>query len=170
MLKSNCLVIGYGIVGRNLSEELKKLNPDIVDKYKPEVTTVQNKHYDVGFVCVNTPLADNGFLDCSEVKNAIRENDCEIYVIKSTVPVGITDDLKKELGKRIVFSPEYYGSTQHCNNFDFPFTVLGGDTNDCIYVQQILQKVYDARHKFYLVDSKTAEMVKLENFLSQTQE
>lgn len=99
-------------------------------------------------------------MDCTEVRNAILENDAEIYVIKSTIPVGFTDELKRETGKRIVFSPEYYGGTQHCNNFTFDFTILGGDKDDCIAVQQILQEQYDARHRFFIVDSKSAEMAK----------
>lgn len=62
--------------------------------------------------------------------------------------------------KKVIFSPEYYGATQHCNNFDFNFTILGGEKEYCIQVQQVLQKVYDARHRFYITDSKTSEMVK----------
>ena len=31
---------------------------------------------------------------------------------------------------------------------------------DCLAVQQLLQHVYDARHTFRIVDSKTAELVK----------
>lgn len=160
MLKYKVLIIGHGVVGHNLAEELKKLQPEIIDKYKNGEKHVSEGHYDVGFVCVPTPLMDNGFLDWQEVRNAIMENDCGLYVIKSTVPVGVTNSLRHELQKRIVFSPEYYGGTQHCNNFDFPFTILGGDKTDCIKVQQLLQNVYDARHKFYFTTPETAELVK----------
>lgn len=160
MSKSKCLIIGYGVVGHNLAEEIKKLQPDIVDKYKDGVPKKSEGYYDIGFICVNTPLMDNGFLDCSEVRNTIYENDCDLYVIKSTVPVGTTSFLARESQKRIVFSPEYYGATQHCNNFDFPFTILGGQKQDCIAVQQILQEVYDARHKFHITTPETAEMAK----------
>ena len=153
----NALIIGCGVVGSNLYEELKPLNPDRCDKYK-SIRKKQSQH-DVGFVCVDTPLVD-GVVDCSEVENAISENDCDVYVIKSTVFVGFVDYLKRKTGKRIVFSPEYYGGTQHCNNFDFNFTILGGDKKDCLAVQQILQNVYDARHTFRIVDSRTAEMAK----------
>lgn len=153
----NALIIGCGVVGSNLYEELKLLNPDRCDKYK-NIQKEQSRH-DVGFVCVDTPLVD-GVVDCSEVENAISENDCDVYVIKSTVFVGFVDYLKKKTGKRIVFSPEYYGGTQHCNNFEFNFTILGGDKQDCLVVQQILQNVYDARHTFRIVDSRTAEMTK----------
>ena len=155
----NILIVGYGIVGRNLHNELQKLNPDIYDKYKIEHNTKKNIKYDLAFICVDTPLIDY-HLDISQVINAINENDSELYVIKSTCPIGTVDKLKEETGKRIIFSPEYYGNTPHCNNFEFNFTILGGDKQDCVDIIQILQSCYDARHTFRMTDSKTAELVK----------
>ena len=90
----------------------------------------------------------------------INDNNCDIYIIKSTCPIGFVEEMQKETGKRIVFSPEYYGTTQHCNNFNFDFTIIGGEKEDCCKVVQLLQKCYDARHTFRIVDSKTAELVK----------
>lgn len=156
----NVLIIGYGIVGHNLHEELKNLNPYIFDKYKKENNTKKDIKYDLAFICVDTPLTENYDLDIKEVKDAILENESEIYVIKSTCPLGTVEKLKQETGKRIIFSPEYYGGTQHCNNFDFDFTILGGDKKDCLEVQQILQKCYDGRHKFKIVEPKLAELAK----------
>ena len=88
------------------------------------------------------------------------ENEAEIYVIKSTVSPGTTEQLRVKTGKRIIFSPEYYGGTQHCNNFRFDFTILGGERKACIEVIQVLQHVYDARHQFRITDSRTAELTK----------
>ena len=158
--ESKVLIIGYGTVGHNLAEELKPLKDRIAitDKYKGiEINT--SGDYELGIVCVDTPLVD-GELDVTEVENAIRENDCRVYMIKSTCPIGTVTRLKKETGKHIIFSPEYYGGTQHCNNFEFNFTILGGDKEDCIKVVQILQKVYDARHTFRITTAETAEMAK----------
>ena len=76
-----------------------------------------------------------------------------------------------ETGKRIVFSPEFYGTTQHCdeNIFDFSFTILGGVKKDCNEVVQLLQEVYDARHRFRITDSTTAELTKyMENSMLAT--
>lgn len=151
------LIIGYGTVGHNLATELQKLNITITDKYKN--IFAPKKKYDFGFICVDTPLKDSK-LDITEVENAINENDCKIYIIKSTIPVGTVDSLIAKTGKNIIFSPEYYGGTQHCNNFNFDFTILGGDERICCDVVQLLQKVYDGRHIFRITDSKTAEMVK----------
>lgn len=154
------LIVGYGVVGHNLSEEIKAVRPDIFDKYKVECNTKKDGKYDITFICVDTPLLEDYSLDIQEVKNAINENESEIYVIKSTCPIGTVEELKKETGKRIIFSPEYYGGTQHCNNFEFNFTILGGDKKDCIEVIQLLQSCYDGRHIFRITDSKTAELVK----------
>lgn len=157
----NILIVGYGVVGHNLEKDLKKLNPDIVDKFKQGVTTKKDGIiYDIAFICVDTPFNNKGDCDITEVLNAIYENDADVYVIKSTILPNTTKRLVKETGKNIIFSPEYYGGTQHCNNFDFNFTILGGDRQHCKKVIQVLQNIYDARHRFIMTDSTTAELVK----------
>ena len=161
MNNKNVLIIGYGIVGNNLAKELKDLKPDIVDKYKKDVNSIRDIHYDVGFICVDTPLKENGMLDITEVTNCINEYDCEIYCIKSTCPVGTVEKLSKQTGKRIVFSPEYYGATKNCNNYSFDYTVLGGKKEDCDEVIQLLMPCYDGRHLFKIVEPKLAELSKL---------
>ena len=125
------LIIGVGTVGGNLSGELAALQPQLYDKYKN--------------ICVDTPGAD---CDISEVRRAVMEHDADVFVIKSTVLPGTTERLSRETGKTVIFSPEYYGGTQHCNNFSFPFTILGGKKEACVKVVQILQRVYDGTHSF----------------------
>lgn len=159
---SNILIVGYGIVGKNLHKELGVLDIDIYDKYKTESNTkVEGKHYDIAIICVDTPYVDkDNVCDVSQVKNALLENEADIYIIKSTVMVGTTDRLIQETGKHIIFSPEYYGSTHFTNNYLFDFTILGGEKEYTTKVAQVLQSVYDGRHKFYFVDTKTAEICK----------
>ena len=151
------LIIGVGTVGENLQNELAVLKPDSYDKYKNIDTRKGGVRYDAAFVCVDTPGAD---CDISEVRAAITEHDADVFVIKSTVLPGTTETLERESGKAVVFSPEYYGGTQHCNNFSFPFTILGGEKKACLRVIQILQHVYDGTHQFKITDAKTAELVK----------
>lgn len=159
------LIVGYGTVGHNLARELAGIDHDtydrclgVYDKYKG--IRDYGGRYDVAFVCVDTPLVD-GRLDVTEVEAAVLENDAEVFVVKSTVPVGTTRRLAEETGRRVVFSPEYYGSTQHANDFDFDFTILGGPREDCVPVVQLLQNVYDGRHRFRMTDYETAELAKL---------
>lgn len=152
------LIVGYGVVGRNLYRELGALDLSVNDKYKGIGGC--GGRYDVAFVCVDTPRTDSSACDTSEVWNAVEENDAGVYVIKSTVLPGTTDEIRERTGKRVVFSPEYYGGTPHCNNFEFDFTILGGPKEDCVEVIQLLQGAYDARHRFAMTDSKTAELAK----------
>ena len=161
-MNKSILIIGFGTVGRNLYEELSVLEPDIYDKYKPEYWLKrEGVTYDFAFICVDTPYVDEkNPCDISQIEAALEENDAKIYIIKSTVLPGTTYNLIAKHDKRIVFSPEYYGGTQHCNNFDFNFTILGGAKRSCIAVQQLLQNVYDGRHVFRIVDAETAELVK----------
>lgn len=158
-MSKNVLIIGYGIVGKNLYKELEYIKPDIVDKYKQGVNTIKNIQYDLGFICVDTPLKNNT-LDITEVINCLNEYNCKIFCIKSTCPVGTVDKLTKATNKRIVFSPEYYGNTPHCNNYNFNFTILGGNKIDCNEIIQILMPCYDARHIFKIVEPKLAELEK----------
>ena len=166
----NVLIIGYGVVGKNLEKEIESLSPDILDKYNPSLNRISQhsleEGYDIAFVCVNTPFIDDETpCDYSEVINAINENKDKmkkdgIFVIKSTILPGTADLIKEETKQKVIFSPEYYGATQHNNNFEFDFTILAGEKEDCLKVVQILQNVYDARHKFTITDSKTAELAK----------
>lgn len=159
-MNKNVLIIGYGIVGHNLSKELKDLKPDIVDKYKKEINTIRDIHYDIGFICVDTPIKEDKSLDICEVENCVNEYNCEIYCIKSTCPVGTVEYLSEKTGKRIIFSPEYYGGTKNCNNYLYDYTVLGGNKKDCEDVIQILLPCYDGRHSFRIVEPKLAELSK----------
>lgn len=155
------LIIGCGVVGSNVRDKLAKLNPDVVDKFKPELTHYDpNAEYDFAYVCVDTPFNEKGCCDTTEVFNAVRDNNAKVFVIKSSILPYTTERIKSETGKRVVFSPEFYGGTQHCNNWRFNFTILGGDIADCVAVQQMLQLVFDARHIFRFTNSRTAELVK----------
>ena len=73
-MNKKVLIVGYGVVGHNLHEEIKKVSPDICDKYKTEVNTKKEGQYDIAFICVDTPLIEGNALDTTEVKNAIMEN------------------------------------------------------------------------------------------------
>ena len=155
------LIIGNGVMGSNLRQELKILNPDVYDKYHTEGNTARAIKYDLAFVCVPTPYTgkDNP-CDSAEAEVAISEHDAEIYVVKSAVLPGTADRLCRETGKHIIVSPEYRGDTPHSVNFVFDYTILGGERADCLKAVQILQHCYDGRHRFRVTDSRTAELAK----------
>lgn len=162
----NIIIVGFGNIGRLEYDILERLNPK---KYDPKLYTpkylqqLAEDTYDLAVICVPTPLNEHGMCDISIVEQAVDTINAKVYLIKSTVIPGTTDYLKKrfyKLNKRIVMSPEHSGTTQHCNDFDYNFTILGGELEDCQYVQQIYQQVHNAYHKFMIVDAKTAELSK----------
>ena len=155
------LIVGIGNIGSRLYQEYQKLKPD---RYDPEKGHHEKRDilYDFAFIAADTPLLEDGSCDLSQVEQAIRNTRARIYVLRSTVPPGTTERLRKETLKHIVFSPEFYGTTQHSDEktFDFSFTIIGGEKGDCNAVIQLLQEVYDARHRFRITDSTTAELTK----------
>ena len=157
----NTLIVGYGNIGQKLYEEYKALRPHRYDPYK-NFFEKQDILYDIAFICVDTPMKDNGECDLTQVEAAIRETNASVIVLRSTVPPTTTNKLIQITNKHIVFSPEFYGTTQHSDNttFNFNFTILGGAKEDCNKVVQVLQQVYDGRHRFIITDAKTAELAK----------
>lgn len=155
------LLVGVGNIGSILYREYAKLCPDRYDPYKGffEKKDIQ---YDVAFIAVDTPMNEDGSCDTTQVETAIGETDAKVYVIRSTVPPTTTQSLVEKTGKCIVFAPEFYGTTQHCDpkSFDYNFMILGGKKEWCQRVIQILQEVYDARFRFLITDSTTAELTK----------
>ena len=156
------IIVGFGVVGKNLYRAILPLCPDVYDKYHTEYNSKRDIKYDVAFICVDTPLLSNKQLGTDQIEDAIEETNSDIYVIKSTVNLNTIDEIIEIYpDKKIVYSPEYYGDTQHSNRIVFNFTILGGDRETCRRVQQILQECYAASHKFRITDTKTAELVKL---------
>ena len=158
----NVLIVGYGNIGQKLYKEYIKLCPDRYDPYKGYYEK-KDIIYDFAFIVVDTPMDKiTGECDLSQVKQAVDETSADICILCSTVPVGTTDKLIKDTGKRIIFSPEFFGTTQHCDHstFDYSYTILGGDKKDCNAVLQLLQEIYDARHRFFMTDTKSAELTK----------
>lgn len=163
---SRIAVVGYGNVGRNLHAEMGENVVAIIDPYVDGCMKRGDECYDVAFIAVDTPLKDGTQLDTSAVYAAVDEVDADVICVKSTVPVGFTRALDKRLRDEgrvceVCFSPEYYGTTQHANNFEFGFTVLGGREYATHKVIQALQDVYDARHRFIQVGFEEAEVAKL---------
>lgn len=159
-MNKSILIVGYGTVGSNLHEEIRKLNPEIYDNYK-EIDTRTKDHYDAIFVCVDTPyISEEIPCDTSAVKDVIQSHSADLFIIKSTIEVGTTDRLISETNKNIVFSPEYYGGTHHANAVFYPFTIFGGHPDLTAKAVQIMQYVYTGKHTFKMVDAKTAELTK----------
>ena len=158
-MNKSMIIFGYGNIGRHIYSEFSRLNPDVYDPFLPDYSEKTDKRYGFAFICVPTDGLPDGSCDVSVVESAVKEADAEIIIIKSTVPPGTTERLIKETGKTIVFSPENYGTTQHCAQQP-GFVILGGEREACGKVAELYAEVKNGYFKMRFTDSTTAELWK----------
>lgn len=163
------LICGYGNIGKHILNEFKSIQKEfaIYDKYKVSTTDymtyfaddrrILDKDYEVAFVCVPTEMKEDGSCDTSEVTwivNKLRDK-AKAIVIRSAIP----PIKKKMFGKNVFISPEFYGTTQHCQESP-NFCILGGDKSKSDPVVQLYQRVKDGSFKFIFTDFNTAALAK----------
>lgn len=154
-------IVGLGHVGSIMKELFA--DATVYDEIKAIGDRESINRCEIAFVCVPTPQANDGSCDTSIVEYVLDWIKSSVVVLRSTVPVGFTDEYREKTGKRIVFQPEYYGET-----FAHPFAdpknrswiTLGGDEADTDVVAQLYQKVFNAELIIHQVDAKTAELAK----------
>ncbi len=129
-------IIGHGFVGKalenGLNDEVKTLIIDPI--YKNKISDICSFNSDVVFICVPTPMRDNGDQDLNILNEVIDDiNKIKInaeIVIKSTVlPSNITNI--KKLIPNVIYNPEFL--TESSANEDFinaELIVLGGNNKN----------------------------------------
>lgn len=118
------------------------------------------------FVCLPTPMRENGTQDLSFIENffgSIIPEIGSIFIIKSTVLPGTTEKLVDKFGYNIVFSPEFL--TERTAKLDIltqSRIILGGSKNLTEKVGELFSERFMNKHIIY-TDSTTAEYVKYMN-------
>ena len=156
MDQSDIAIIGAGVVGTNMHDLFP--GAQLIDP--PRDLTPERKTWRVAFVCVPTPMGEDGACDTSIVEQAITENEADVFVIKSTVPPGTTDRIAQSAGRRIIFSPEWTGATQHSVAIDDGFLILGGRRDFMSPVVELYKSVKPATFRIMKTTAETAELVK----------
>jgi len=156
-------IIGFGYVGRAMRELFdNKIIYDIKTKEFWASRDAVNK-CDVGIICVNTPESKDGSADLIQLHEVLSWLETPLIILKSTVPPGTTEMLKKKYEKNIVFSPEYIGETIVHPMLDLvnrDFWIFGGDKKDTEEAVEFWKNYVKTTARFYQTDSKTAEIVK----------
>ena len=172
MQSSKVLIVGYGNIGTHLYNELNVPGVElyVYDPFKkvdmPRFTNYLdyfvNTKFDLAFVCVPTEMKEDGSCDTSQVIDAVTKTslmtNTEVIVVKSTVPVGTCEMLKKTVNN-LVFSPEYYGTTIHAPK-KLDFVVLGGEKDLCTKAANFYYSVKSGALRVKFTDCKTAELAK----------
>lgn len=129
----------------------------------------------VYFVCLPTPMYDDGSADLSIVESALQEladvSGERIAVVKSTVPPGSTEAWNKKFNKQglyVVFNPEFLTEANALDDMrNQNRIILGGPRPWINKVKQIFQTAFPTV-PLIKTSSTTAEMVKYltNNFLT----
>lgn len=124
---------------------------------------------DIIFVAVGTPPSLDGSADLSMLFGAITEiaeylTDNTVIVIKSTVPVGTNEKVKKmlcSLNVGVVSNPEFLRQGSAVDDFMKPDRVVIGSDDD--WASQIIKKLYQPISRdcpVIITDPASAELIK----------
>lgn len=125
-------IIGYGFVGKAVEFGFRNSSNDImiIDPYQgyANIDDMENYHPDFTFVCVPTPMGEDGNINHNTLSNVIHllENMASgTVIVKSTVTPQVITQLCRY--KRFVYNPEFLTERNAFDEFLNPkFHILGG--------------------------------------------
>ena len=160
-------IVGHGFVGKATDWGFnKRVNKFIVDPLlNTDITDLKDFEPEIVFICVPTPMSDDGSQDSSILVNVVKELvlNCPnaLKVVKSTVLPSLLDDLHK-LVPKLVYNPEFLRE-KHANS-DFvnsDIIIFGGDRNSSMQVSNAYLKHSRCKTKEHIfTDLKTASFIK----------
>jgi UDPglucose 6-dehydrogenase len=153
-------IIGYGWVGKAMHQ----LFPDAYIYTESIGDKKGVDECDVAFICVPTPVVEEGRLDTSIVEGCVAWCECPLLVIRSTVNPGTTDLLSLKYDKRIVMQPEYLGETPNHPLLDQKknqFVIIGGLPEHRRRLIDLYTTTYNANINIRQVTAVEAEVIKL---------
>lgn len=160
--------------GRNVIDEHVAYIPGIPSwRNIPQFVSVLNAQLGksfsgIFFVCLPTPMFEDGSADLSIVEGALKElaeagGPDRIAVIKSTVPPGSTERWNKMFegtGLRVIFNPEFLREATALDDMrNQNRIILGGPRPHINKVKQLYQAAW-RNVDIHKTSSTTAEMVK----------
>ena len=145
-------IIGQGFVGTAIREGMKnRFNIETYDKFKEStcdsIEELMQKA-EMFFVCLPTPMRQDGSCDLSIIESTIHEADKysngHIAIIKSTVVPTTTERLNKEMKNlSITFSPEFLTEANYIDDFkNQNRIIIGGPETPSSRVANMFKKVF----------------------------
>lgn len=158
-------IIGNGFVGNAIHQGLKNhYSLCIYDicKTKRLNTFKETVNNDIIFICVPTPIDDNGKFVLNILEDVIKElPNGKILIIKSTIIPSAADKLVKMFpNQNLVFNPEFLTERTAVEDFkNQKRIVLGGAKVPMNKVEEMYRKVFP-KVKIIKTDYKTACFIK----------
>lgn len=160
-------IVGHGFVGKATDWGFnKRVSKFIVDPlHNTRTGDLKDFAPDIVFICVPTPMNDDGSQDSSIIVEVIKDliTYCPntIKVVKSTVLPSLLDELQK-LDSKLVYNPEFLRE-KHAN-LDFvnsDMIIFGGDRNISTQVSNAYLRHSRCKTKEHIfTDLKTASLIK----------
>ncbi len=144
-------VVAVDIMPEKVDKINRRISPikdEYIEKFMAEyderkldltaTTDAAGAYRDADYVIVATPTnydPQKDFFDTSAVEAAIKAvlevNDHATIVIKSTIPVGYTENVRKKMGyERIIFSPEFLRESKALYDNLYPSRIIVGCDDD----------------------------------------
>ena len=161
-------IVGNGFVGNALYQTFKdKVVTKVFDtKTEKSLNTFDETiNCDIVFVCLPTPMAEDGQCNLSEVNNFFDtiepKNGDALYVIKSTVPIGTTELISRRRSDlRIVHNPEFLTAVNSVEDFqNAQRHIIGGSQECCHQLKEFYNKMFPYT-PVQIVKSKESETIK----------
>jgi UDPglucose 6-dehydrogenase len=163
-------VVGLGVVGGTVAQAFREAGLVIVG-YDPYLDIGKPEDFSgcaVVFLCVSTPLADDGSHDLTEIWRAVHEiepylDDGAVVTIKSTVPPGTCSALESVLPRlRFAVAPEFLVAGDPLQTFTAPDRIVVGSSSGEVaaLVAELLSRVAPTA-PVVVLDSMEAELVKV---------
>lgn len=154
-------IVGLGHVGGAMHELFK--DAIIYDKFKCIGSKEEINTCDATFVCVPTPMMEDGSCDTTAVDEVLAWCESKVIILRSTVRVGYTREMANKLHKNIVFQPEYYGETvahPFANLSDRSWLSFGGTREAIDLAIDAYKNVINSNVRIYQAPSDEVELAK----------